>query len=379
MPNAFVGSVIHWGDAALLCDGKVKISGDGEELAAAGDFPEGPIWIAAYQHDPDHLLLRIGSHEPPDEFGFVHDLKSMFAIGLPRQIGGFRGLSAGSGMLNENRLDLDVRKGRADEIHLTTTHLHPGNLNAWGQQFRCSTERVAGGTRFRLDAMLHPRKGSPKPLDEEIRLEVDIVIPPPHGHHKQRYDGEESIEDRDAIDWRQMRFANVVPGHVRWGQNRTDDGPFVTVNQYSDSVMREPRLLLRPARAVVRSSSGHYRGSTQSDGPELLLPIGWDRILELLYERPQARLALEGDGIGYLDGQSGRSVFECGGHMRQPIERIAIDLNWDGEWLSLKADGKIMRQHRNFGPDVDVAIYFHAHWLAAHRRLPSAKPEGAAT
>ncbi|WP_265563601.1 hypothetical protein [Sphingomicrobium arenosum] len=376
MNEAFDGPLLQWGNGAILCEGHVRVSGDGPELAALGTLPTGPVWISDYSHDATRMHLAIASHEGPDAYGFVHQLKRLFSLSLPRQLGGLRDLPLLIGSPSK-RLEYDVAKGREDELHLMTSVDMPAHLGAWGDRFRCKLAGAPGGTRLLLDATLHPRKGGPQPLPEEIRVEVDILIPPPYGQHQTRYDSEARFDDPQALDWRARRFASAGPGHVDWGQGE-GRGPFVAFHENNDPPSSEPRLLLRPASEMVRSSSGHYRAVTATDGPELLLPINWRRIAELLYEKPSARVAMAGDGIGHLDGQSGRSVYECGGYMRQPIEEVLIDLDWDGTWLRIAAEGTLQQVERKLGPRFTAALDVHANWLSAHARLPAAKPTGAA-
>ncbi|MCJ8190312.1 hypothetical protein [Sphingomicrobium aestuariivivum] len=371
--------MIRWnsyGSPAVLCEGEMRVIGEGPEVAALGPLPTGPIWFDVAP-EAKNVAFFLEPHDPPDDHGFVHHGKRLLVLRLPQRLGNWRDFMRHQ-MVTGTHAVFEVSRSYRDEVQLSSAWGLPDrNLFAMGEAYRCEAMPAPTGTRIRFEAVVRPRRGGPEPLDEEIRVEVDAIIPQPFGARLHAVEDGQDTLDPSEIDWRRQRFEAYMPGRLSWGQEARFTGPFVQFYEMRDTLDAPKLLRLVPASLARTSSLGGYTASTRSDGPQINLPLNWKTIAALLSEKPSARLRLEGDAIGYLDGQSGRSVYECGGYRRQEIEMIDMALDWDGEWLRLRANGLLSTRQYDLGPRFEVRLDIHAHWLAANGRLPRAKPTGA--
>ncbi|WP_260482146.1 hypothetical protein [Sphingomicrobium flavum] len=377
----FRGPVLRWkeyGSPAVLCEGEMRVTGDGPEYDALGPLPTGPVWCEIAP-DARNMVFFLEPHEPPDDFGFVREGKLMLVFYLPDSLGNWRDAMA---RLGHEGGAVEVIGGfRAlDQVRLGSGWGLPDrHLMALGESVRCELSKAATGTRVQASSVLNPRRGGPQPLPEEIRVELDVIVPPPYGHHNFIQEHEPKSVLPTDIDWRHQRLHAAMPGRVDWGQEAQRTGPLVSFGEHRETLDAPKQFRVKPAMHPMTSHLGGYTARNETDGPELVLPLNWKTIAALLEKTPYARLAMAGDGIGHLDGQSGRSVYECGGYRRQQIERVEMTLDWDGEWLRLRADGLLAPGGNDLGPELRVELDIHAHWLAAHGRVPRAKPTGDAT
>lgn len=376
-PARFRGPLLRWnsyGNPAVLCEGGIRVTGDGPEYHALGPLPPGPVWCEIAP-DARNMTFFLEPHDPPDEFGFVREGKRMLVFYLPDCLGSWRDVMT---RLGHDGGAIEVVGGfRAlDQVRLGTGWGLPDrHLMALGKSVRCELSKAATGTRLQAFATLNPRRGSPQPLPEQIRVELDVIVPPPYGHHNFIDQHESQSVLPTDIDWRHQRLHAVMPGRSDWGQEAQRTGPLVSFGEHRETLHAPKQFRVKPAKHPMTSLLGGYTARTETDGPELVLPLNWTTIAALLETKPHARLAMAGDGIGHLDGQSGRSVYECGGYRRQEIEQVEMTLNWDGDWLRLRAHGTLSTERYDLGPDFSLELDIHAHWLAANGRVPRAKVE----
>ena len=94
----------------------------------------------------------------------------------------------------------------------------------------------------------------------------------------------------------------------------------------------------------------------------------------MLENREDAEVSLSGAGLGHVDGQTGRSVGECGGPMRQPISRLRLSLKRSRDGLLVRGEGALEPLApdpgaRSLGPDLSFDFLIPRAWILA-RGLP---------
>lgn len=179
------------------------------------------------------------------------------------------------------------------------------------------------------------------PLVEDAWLDCELVLPPAYcnvapvgfyGSHGRFAEGASGSVWRAAT---RLAFSALGPGFVDWGQKRSQpgyQGPFVQAHLFEDE------LNFRPARRLWRSSDGLSNAETQTDGPEVKLGFGRSLIAKLLKHQDQVEVSFP-SGIGHIDGQTGRSVGECGGPMTQRIKRLDISMVRRPTELQIEGEG----------------------------------------
>ena len=164
--------------------------------------------------------------------------------------------------------------------------------------------------------------------------------------------------------------APFCEGKIDWGSRRGD-----TTGPYVELFLRGRELVARPASKLSRVESGFATGSRDwSDGPELALHSGFEDWALMLEDREQAEIAMKGTGIGHVDGQTGRSVGECGGHMRQPIRFLRLRLERRRDGLLVAGEGALEplagdSAGRSLGPELRFEWLVPRAWILA-RGLP---------
>ena len=161
------------------------------------------------------------------------------------------------------------------------------------------------------------------------------------------------------------------PGMIDWRErnNWSFTGPFVRLH------LRGRELVAVPVREPKRLANGFASADRGwPDGPEMMLSAGFEDWARMLGNRDEAEIALTGAGIGHVDGQTGRSVGECGGHMRQPISRLRLGLKRSREGLLVRGEGALEPLDpdpggRSLGPDLSFEFLIPRAWILA-RGLP---------
>ena len=161
--------------------------------------------------------------------------------------------------------------------------------------------------------------------------------------------------------------AAISVGSVDWGQ-KPDPGRFVSVR------LNEHEMIVHPARTIRDESWGLVSAPNGNDAPEMHLAFGWSLLGSLIADRDDARVSFD-SSIGHLDGQTGRSVFESGGPMRQNFSRL--ELRVQRRRASVMVDGQavlaplVHDPHRSLGPRLNFAFSLNRTWLLAKGiRLP---------
>lgn len=161
--------------------------------------------------------------------------------------------------------------------------------------------------------------------------------------------------------------APYCPGTLDW-QDPHDwafTGPFVQLN------LRAHELVARPVASLNRLPSGFAIGTgSWSDGPKMMLYAGFEDWSRMLWNREEAEIALEGAGIGHVDGQTGRSVGECGGPKRQPIRRLMLRLKRSREGLLVSGQGELeplaaADTGTSLGPELRFEFLIPRAWILA--------------
>lgn len=157
-------------------------------------------------------------------------------------------------------------------------------------------------------------------------------------------------------------------GFVDWGQSSSSHrckGPFV------QAYLHEDALSIRPSRSLWRSVDGLCHAKLDTDGPEVQLQFGRSLVAKLLDRRDQAEVSFR-SGIGHIDGQTGRSVGECGGPMTQDIRRLDIKLVRSPSELRIEGEGeleplapKLASVVGSLGPHLRFSFSLQRTWLLA--------------
>lgn len=130
------------------------------------------------------------------------------------------------------------------------------------------------------------------------------------------------------------------PGQIDWNDEsdlQRPTGPFVSLG------LRDREMTFDPVGPLRRLDNGfseevRYTGG----GPRLTIPSGFADWIRMLEDEDDVEVYHSGDGIGYLDGMTGREAYECGG-LRQPITQIRLG-------LSRKSDGLLVTGNGELGP-----------------------------
>lgn len=150
----------------------------------------------------------------------------------------------------------------------------------------------------------------------------------------------------------------VVDGQVDWGQNgdrQNPLGPFVSLH------LADRTMGLSPTDRVSRCASGLlYPHSPSSDGPYLRINLGVEDFARMLEQGDHAHVSLQGSGIGYIEGRTGRDAYEEG-DLRQEIAWLTLKLERSTAGLLIGGNGElqggIRGQSARVGKTLDFAIF----------------------
>ena len=162
--------------------------------------------------------------------------------------------------------------------------------------------------------------------------------------------------------------APFCPGFLDWQEKPSPyrpAGPFVLL------YLREHELIARPTGALNRLANG-FASETRylSDGPELNLFMGVEDWSRMLGQNGEAEIDQVGAGLGHVDGQTGRSVHECGGYKRQAINRLRLRLKRSSEGLVVSGRGELAPLARgegstSLGPKLQFEFMVPRAWILA--------------
>jgi hypothetical protein len=134
--------------------------------------------------------------------------------------------------------------------------------------------------------------------------------------------------------------------------------------------LHEHRLIAKPVGAIDLLASGFAaEHSYFADGPELELGMGFAEWTRMLETQDEATMEWRGVGLGHVDGQTGRSVGECGGPMRQLITRLQLNLKRCAEGLQVRGEGELLplagEGARSLGPELAFDFVVPRGWILA--------------
>lgn len=209
------------------------------------------------------------------------------------------------------------------------------------------------------------------PLLEDLRLDCEVLLPPAYcqlatvgGYYR-------AVEQK--AEWHSdlsvpLSVPALGPGLVDWQQDPAGyrcNGPFVQTH------LHEHEMTVRPARRIWTDNEGGGHAQLDGDGPELQLGFGRVLLASLLAHGDHAEISFR-TGIGYIDGQTGRSVGESGGPMRQNIRWLDLKLDRDAHELRIEGEGELepltpspVASERSLGPLLKFNFAFPRTWLLA--------------
>jgi hypothetical protein len=89
----------------------------------------------------------------------------------------------------------------------------------------------------------------------------------------------------------------------------------------------------------------------------------------MLEAQDEAEVEWRGVGLGHVDGQTGRSVGECGGPMRQLITRLQLHLKRCADGLQVRGEGELLplagEGARSLGPELAFDFLLPRGWILA--------------
>ena len=236
------------------------------------------------------------------------------------------------------------------------------------------------GLLLNLDGALGPMKFHDEsgPRIEKARLVGRLLIPRAYCLMRRLSLGFAHQPDARVGEWKpwgpglgsapMSAYATLFcPGRLTWdvpsGGRRPPSGH---VSMYLD----EHRLVARPVGEIDLLASGFASERNYlSDGPELELGIGYVEWARMLETADEAEMEWRGVGIGHVDGQTGRSVGECGGSMRQHLSALQLRLKRSGEGLHVRGRGKLVPlaadRARSLGPDLAFEFLLPRGWILA--------------
>lgn len=155
------------------------------------------------------------------------------------------------------------------------------------------------------------------------------------------------------------RFGGLVlEGQVDWGQDgtaRDPYGPFVSAG-FQDRFMG-----MRPANRATRYASGLLEAHwPTNDGPYLRINLGVEDFARLLEFEDCVQLSLQGAGVGYIEGRTGRDAY-LEGNLRQDIDWLTLKLERSPQGLLIGGNGELhggqRGQSARVGKTLDFAMF----------------------
>lgn len=153
-----------------------------------------------------------------------------------------------------------------------------------------------------------------------------------------------------------------------------DNSRFALTGPFVELYLHENDFTARPVGGLQRLESGFVEAAKyRMDGPQLCLNMGYRQWASMLDQAEEAEIELAGAGIGQVDGQTGRSVGECGGPMTQPITRLRLSLARRPEGLAVAGIGELAPLHsdpqESLGPQLTFNFLIPRTWILA-RGIP---------
>lgn len=163
------------------------------------------------------------------------------------------------------------------------------------------------------------------------------------------------------------------PGRLTW---TVPPGGRRPPSRHVSLYLHEHRLVARACGDLnLHASGAAWDREYFSDGPELELGMGVAEWTRMLGSGDVAEMEWRGAGIGHVDGQTGRSVGECGGPKRQLISRLGLRLSRSREGLQVTGRGELAPlaedPSSSLGPELSFDFLIPRGWiLATGAKLP---------
>lgn len=260
-------------------------------------------------------------------------------------------------------------------IYPLTVSFRPGGskdalpVYAHLEEVALEIERRKEGLAIRIEGPVMPfaieKDG---PLLEGVRFDCEVLLPTAYCQFAS-VGGYYRAVDHKA-EWHSglpapLSVPALGPGLVDWQQGPTGyrcNGPFVQTH------LREHEITIRPARRIWMDDEGRGHAELDGDGPELQLGFGHVLLASLLANDDHAEISFR-TGIGYIDGQTGRSVGECGGPRRQNIRWLDLKLDRYAHELRIEGEGELeplsVASDRSLGPQLKFKFALSRTWLLA--------------
>lgn len=255
-----------------------------------------------------------------------------------------------------------------------------GQISGHIQDLTITTQPDDAGLRLGLTGSIGPMRvhGEATPRIAHARLVAHLLVPGPYCEIRGVSSGWKRPPYRQQGEWRPWgpglgsapvgHFGRpLCPGRLTWGAPR--GGP-PTPTGHVALHLDEHRLVARPVGALDLLDGGFAAPrESWTDGPELELAMGTAEWARMLADRDEAELELRGAGIGHVDGQTGRSVGECGGPMRQLLTELRVHLRRSAEGLHVRGQGTLSPlagdPGRSLGPEVAFEHLLPRGWILA--------------
>lgn len=213
------------------------------------------------------------------------------------------------------------------------------------------------------------------PLLEDAWLDCEVVLPPAYcalasvGSYSCYEHQADWSSGREGLASIPLSYSALGAGFIDWGQSSSSylcNGPFV------QAYLHENELSIRPSRRLWLSVDGLCHAELDTDGPQVELNFGRSLLAGLLEREDRAEVSFR-SGIGHIDGQTGRSVGECGGPKTQDIRRLDVKLVRSPSELRIEGEGeleplapKLASVVGSLGPHLRFSFSLQRTWLLAH-------------
>lgn len=264
----------------------------------------------------------------------------------------------------------------SSSIYPLTVSFRPGGnadalpVYAHLEEVALEIERRKEGLAIRIGGAVLPfaiEKGGA--LLEGVRLDCAVTLPA--AYCRLTSIGSFPVVWERKAEWHAglsapVSVAALGPGSVDWQQGPASNrcnGPFV------QSYLHEHEMTIRPARRIWIAPDGVGFAELDSDGPQVQLGFGRALLASLLAHNDHAHVSFC-TGIGYIEGQTGRSVGEFGGPMRQNIRWLDLKLDRNPDELRIEGEGELeplgpSLVARSLGPRLRFNLALPRVWLLA--------------
>jgi hypothetical protein len=162
-----------------------------------------------------------------------------------------------------------------------------------------------------------------------------------------------------------------LSGHLTLPGQQTDlypDRPIIHADLY-------PRVTSLRGAEDLRLDGDGFVDAKYNEGPELVLQLGYKDFARMLAGKRHATLDLRGHGIGHVDGQTGRAVYECGGPKQQLMTACRIVLHRGDEGLEVELSGELepppqAERAESLGPGFDAGIFIPNDYMLLMQWFP---------